>query len=131
MVEATQFHAAHRVAPDHSRRHERRGGYLPWVSVYAYPQRLDGKPVQHIQRGNIKLHRAIHRQFKRLPLAGYSVLWIIKRPQPLLRGYLDNQRVRRRGNGVLVKAKHPPDEKKETKRACDSQPPDLESRCRL
>ena len=52
--------------------------------------------MQHIFRGDIEHHRTIHRQFNNLSsLASRAILWIVKRPLPLLRGHVDDEGVRR------------------------------------
>src|SRR5579872_5919357 len=110
MVESAQFHAAHGVTSDPRWCHKWSGGHLPWVSVYAYSKRLNGKSVQDIFRGNVEQHRTAHRQFKHLALAGRPIIGIVKSPQPLLRGYLDDKWASSCSSGVLVETKHTPDE---------------------
>ena len=68
--------------------------------------------MQHIFGGDEELHRAIHRQFNDLrTLTGRTILWVVERPLPLLRGNIDDQSVIERGcRGFLVIEKSPPDE---------------------
>src|SRR5581483_9061525 len=127
MVKPAQFYAAHGVTSYLRWRNKWCSGYLPWVSVYSYSKRLDGESVQHIFRGNVEFHGTIDWQFEYLALAGHVILWIVKRPEPLLPGHLDNKLVGRRGNGVLVETKHAPDEQEKTEYSSDAHPANLET----
>ena len=95
MEEAAQFHAVHCIVSYLRGCYDWRVGHFPWIRIDAYPKGADRKAVQHIFRGDEELHRAIHRQFNDLrSLAGRAILWIVKRPLPLLRGNLDDEGVR-------------------------------------